>query len=679
MKECPRCRRCYADKENHCLEDGDTLNPSLPGEPALDGRYHLERRIGQGGMGVVYKARHTFLKTSHAIKIILPDIIGNDTNLTTRFRQEAMAAAAIRHQNVVAVTDFGVLNNMPFLVMEYIKGRSLQEILSERGRLSVDEAIEIITGVGEGVQAAHRIGIVHRDIKPLNIMLQDDLSPSEGVKVLDFGLAKIKSGELLGSFVQAKTVGLMGSPMYMAPEQWSDDEPDLKADIYSLGIILYQMISGEVPFRGSSIPSVMKKHLTLDPPSFATHGIKVNRAIEEVIFRALSKEPERRQQSVSELLKELRDAQSQPFIDETTATLTSIDMPDQMARTMMPSGYLTRSFTEDEPPVIKDESIELLPDLEGENIVRESVQAEDVHTPKQDLKRLALPALIAASGLLVIMAGVMGLIYLLKRPDVPKPQATVKTVSPVPVAKATGLIWIEGGEFEIGLREMPDVEPTQPDAFLWNFVQWPARRVSIRGFYIDETEVTNREYSQFIEATKSEPPPHWTTRTPPLEQEDWPVYGVSYLDALEFAKWRGLRDGKAYRLPAEEEWEFVATSRGKYKRYPWGDEWEEGHANLNAQSVLPAGSLTKSSTAEGVKDMVGNVWEWTSSNSSVYRGNERVRLPDSQKGWYVVRGGDFNDSHKGRKAITVTSRQWFPSETRRTKEDLIGFRLAADK
>src|SRR6185436_5984166 len=117
-----------------------------------------------------------------------------------------------------------------------------------------ERAWELIAAIAAGIGAAHRQKIVHRDLKPLNIMLQDDSSVAEGLKILDFGLAKIKSGDLLGSFVQAKTSGLMGSPFYMAPEQWSDDEPDARADIYSLGIILYQMLAGEVPFKGSSIP-----------------------------------------------------------------------------------------------------------------------------------------------------------------------------------------------------------------------------------------------------------------------------------------------------------------------------------------------------------------------------------------------------------------------------------------
>src|SRR5215208_5411463 len=309
MKECPSCRRCYPDETNHCPQDGDATVHLIPGEPMLDGRYQLERRIGHGGMGVVYQARHIFLKTAHAIKVILPDLVGNDPMLTTRFRQEALAAAAIRHQNIITVTDFGVVRGtMPFLVMEFVNGRSLQEILAKEGAMPPQRAWEFISAIAAGVGAAHRQNIVHRDLKPLNIMAQDDVPIAEGVKILDFGLAKIKSGELLGSFVQAQTSGLMGSPFYMAPEQWSDEEPDARADIYSLGVILYQMLAGEVPFKGSSIPSIMKKHLTLPPPSFHSMGVAVPPAIEAVVRHCLEKEVDARVESVPAFLTELHAA-----------------------------------------------------------------------------------------------------------------------------------------------------------------------------------------------------------------------------------------------------------------------------------------------------------------------------------------------------------------------------------
>src|SRR5215207_7464600 len=157
-------------------------------------------------------------------------------------------------------------------------------------------------------------------------MHQAGFSIAAGVKILDFGLAKIKSGELLGSFVQAQTSGLMGSPFYMAPEQWGDDEPDARADIYSLGVILYQMLSGEVPFKGSSLPSIMKKHLTLPPPSFQSMGVSVPPAIEAVVRHALEKDLESRIDTVENFLKELRAAiDSTPFVPAALRETVTMD------------------------------------------------------------------------------------------------------------------------------------------------------------------------------------------------------------------------------------------------------------------------------------------------------------------------------------------------------------------
>ena len=309
MKECPTCRACFPDEIAFCPDDGAATTGSIAGEPILDGRYNLERRLGQGGMGIVYKARHIFLKTQHAIKIILPDLVGNDPNLVTRFRQEALAAAAIRHQNIIAVTDFGVVRGtMPFLVMEFVQGRSLQEILAEEGAMGPMRAFELMQPICSGIAAAHRQGIVHRDLKPLNVMIQSGMPIPEGTKILDFGLAKIKSGELLGSFIAAQTTGLMGSPFYMAPEQWSDDPPDTRADIYSIGVMLYQMLAGDVPFKANAIPAIMKKHLTEDVPTFSSRGVTMPPQIEAVVRHALEKDPQFRTPSAEAFLRELREA-----------------------------------------------------------------------------------------------------------------------------------------------------------------------------------------------------------------------------------------------------------------------------------------------------------------------------------------------------------------------------------
>lgn len=310
MKECQLCKNCFTDDVTTCPNDGMPTYHSISGEPVLEGKYHLECRLGQGGMGVVYKSRHAYLKTAHAIKVILPDLVGNDPQLVTRFRQEALAAAAIRHQNVVGVSDYGVAQGtMPFLVMEFVEGESLHDLLDREKKLSPERALEVMSAIASGVGAAHHQGIVHRDLKPLNVMIcKDKAQMSEAIKILDFGLAKIKSGELLGSFIQAQTTGLMGSPYYMAPEQWADEEPDARSDIYSLGVMLFQMLAGDVPFKGSSIPAIMKKHLSDPVPPMSDFGVSVPPQVELAVRHTLEKEPDKRTSSVENLVEELRAA-----------------------------------------------------------------------------------------------------------------------------------------------------------------------------------------------------------------------------------------------------------------------------------------------------------------------------------------------------------------------------------
>src|SRR6185436_938593 len=638
MRECPTCRVCLTDDVVFCPDDGAATATSIQGEPILDGRYQLEKRLGQGGMGVVYKARHIFLKTAHAIKIILPDLVGNDPNLVTRFRQEALAAAAIRHQNIIAVTDFGVVRGtMPFLVMEFVQGKSLQDMMAEEGAMSPLRAFELMQPICGGIAAAHRQGIVHRDLKPLNVMICDDLPSSEAVKILDFGLAKIKSGELLGSFIAAQTTGLMGSPFYMAPEQWSDEPPDARADVYSLGVMLYQMLCGEVPFKGSSIPSIMKKHLTSDVPSFASKGFDIPPQIENVVRHALEKEPDDRTSSADDFARELREgmatasaelkrtADAEPF-DPLAGTISAAALEEEDNKTLFAQRELAREAAvrqrlekEDaarlkaEEEKRKEEATAKAAKEEKERKQLEEIVAAQTKVLEEKLTQLAStmspkagavdveathvqqPGAITAGSslagspaqsfaqmdlvapkkksaampiaivvLLVVLAGGgVGGYFIYKARKVtpagpPKPP-------PEEVAIKPDLIQIESGTFQMGRNDSLQTEG-------------PAHTVTINGFAMDKTEVTNAEYGQFVKQTNHVAPEHWGSVKPPLGQELLPVANVSYEDALEFAAWRSKRDGVTYRLPTEEEWEYAARNGEKDNLYPWGNTWGPGRA-----------------------------------------------------------------------------------------------------
>ena len=694
MKECPKCRRCYPDETDHCPQDGEPTAQTLLGDPTLDARYLLERRLGQGGMGVVFQARHIFLKTSHAIKVILPDLVGNDPMLTTRFRQEALAAAAIRHPNIIAVTDFGVVRGtMPFLVMEFVKGRSLQEIMAKEGAMPAQRAWEFITAIAAGVGAAHRQNIVHRDLKPLNIMVQDDVPVAEGVKILDFGLAKIKSGELLGSFVQAQTSGLMGSPFYMAPEQWSDEEPDARADIYSIGVILYQMLCGDVPFKGSSIPSIMKKHLTMPPPTFHSMGVTVSPAIEGVVRHALEKEVDARVDSIETFLSELHAAMnSQPFVGamrETVAmdpnrtiasAVTTLNPPPPGATTQAPvkpdtqfnasfdmmggtiSGVdLDQEVKKQSPPLEDPETTHVqrkpvapvAPRVEPSKPVRQTIDF------KQQ-RRVSPIWIIGAAVLILIVAGLgVSAFFLFKSrqvPDGPGPTPSPTISSGI----KADLVAIAGGSFLMGRKSGPPQET-------------PEHAVAVSSFQMDRTEVTNAEYADFVRETNRTAPNHWAGTRPPFGQENWPVVNVSYDDANAFAHWRSKRDGVTYRLPTEDEWEYAARNGERADLYPWGTDWKENAAVLKEATPAPVGSHPDGKNRWGVVDLVGNVWEWTSSKTSVYPGNTGI-IPDSIRDWITIRGGCYV-SDPGRSeapVVTACMRDFVPASTKNT---LLGFRL----
>ncbi|MGH9845884.1 MAG: serine/threonine-protein kinase [Blastocatellia bacterium] len=211
----------------------------------LDGRYRLESLIGEGGMGDVYRATHVHLDTEFAVKLLKPEFVANQTAIK-RFRLEAKAAGRIHHPNAVRVTDFGVTpERIVFLVMELVQGESLRGIMRNEGQIDYLRTINIVRQVCGAVDAAHRAGIIHRDLKPDNILIEA-VNNIERVKVLDFGIAKLREAKTDSFLTQAGTI--IGTPQYMSPEQCQGKSLDPRSDIYSIGILLYEMLSGEVPF-----------------------------------------------------------------------------------------------------------------------------------------------------------------------------------------------------------------------------------------------------------------------------------------------------------------------------------------------------------------------------------------------------------------------------------------------
>jgi serine/threonine-protein kinase len=307
MKTCPKCGVEYPDTNTLCPADGvalETTSDSLIGA-TLAGKYRIDERLNEGGMGTVYRATHVLMEKTVAIKVLRPSLAA-DEKIVARFSREARAASRISHPNALSVTDFGEdENGVVFLVMEFLSGRTLKQLIRDEGPLPLTRVVEIIRQVGDALNAAHQQGVIHRDLKSDNIMLVDTMA-ADHAKVLDFGIAKINEpeGRDTGGLTAPNLV--IGTPQYMSPEQCSQEsEIDARSDIYSLGIILYEMLVGHVPFTADSPTMVMMKHLQEPVPSVLEERSDLPASVGRVIARAMAKLPANRYQAVAELIEDL--------------------------------------------------------------------------------------------------------------------------------------------------------------------------------------------------------------------------------------------------------------------------------------------------------------------------------------------------------------------------------------
>jgi serine/threonine-protein kinase len=273
----------------------------------LGGRYRLEERLGAGGMGVVYRGEEVPSGRAVAVKF-LHEALAGIKDLVKRFDREVQAMSRLRHPHLVEILDSGLSNGVPYLVMEFHEGRSLADVL-ERGALPAGRAIRIARQVLEGVAEAHASGVVHRDLKPDNILLVGG-STGESVKILDFGLAKM--AEATGGTQLTNTGFALGTPAYMAPEQAKGSPTDHRADLYAVGVILYHMVVGEKPFQADAPMAVLRMHMddAPVPPRKAAPDANLSAALETVILRAMEKSPARRWQSAQDFIQALDDVES---------------------------------------------------------------------------------------------------------------------------------------------------------------------------------------------------------------------------------------------------------------------------------------------------------------------------------------------------------------------------------
>ena len=247
------------------------------------GRYQLLRVIGKGGMGLVYLARDPILQRLVAIKVLSPHLSSDET-VIARFINEARIAASLQHPNIVTVYEAGQDGNFVFMAMEYVEGQDLASLIRQKGKLHPDEAIAILKAVASALDYAHQKGVIHRDVKPSNVLISND----GVVKLMDFGIARVVGGER-----HTKTGVLVGTPEYMAPELWEGKDADKMADLYSLGVMAYEMLTGEVPFTGATPVAIGYKHVHEEVPIERLEGV-VGKAAIEAIKLAMAKKPERR-------------------------------------------------------------------------------------------------------------------------------------------------------------------------------------------------------------------------------------------------------------------------------------------------------------------------------------------------------------------------------------------------
>ena len=627
---------------------------SLIGQ-SIDNRYRIDAVIGKGGMGTVYRATRLLIGDEVAIKVL--HIGQDDPQAAERFRREAQAAARLKHPNAVSIYDFGVSDGLQYLVMDLVEGKSLRNVTREQGPLSLSLVSEVATQVCAALDEAHRHHIVHRDIKPDNIVL-NATATGVRVKVLDFGIAKLRD-DSASSLTQ--TGNVMGTPHYMSPEQCLGEDLDSRADIYSLGIVVYEMLCGRVPFNSPISTAVVVQHVNQSPPSLRSFNPEIPAEVEAVIFRALEKAREMRPATAGAFARELKEvitragepafahASASPHVPQLELNEETVEkrpnqsvgaaLPETVHLAMLGSGAVGRT-TSGTPTALTA-----------------NVNRAWLHR----YRPLVAAAIIAVVGALSYFLWFQGdkpaQSEITTSASLPSPDGTVAINNPpsttntgsAPTSKLAGMVQIIGGEFQMESNEADDESQ-------------PAHMVVVKNFYLDVHEVTCREYKRFIDETNRKPPATWKNGNYPPGTDLHPVTGVTWDDANDYARWIGKR------LPTEEEWEFAA--RGKDgRRYPWGNSWKSGCANADnvSKGITNVGSFNCESPF-GIQDLIGNAWEWTASAWQPYPGGRLANTPHASD--KVIRGGSWETPREFASAAMRSGWRGIGDQT--------GFRCAMD-
>ena len=601
-----------------------TEEQKIAGLDALLGdKYQILRRIGGGGMAQVFLARHRGHGGVFAIKV-LAEYLAQDDRIVARFEQEARTAASLSgHPNIVPIFDIGSGDGLHFLIMQYISGEDMAGYLRRHGKVTPADAANVVAQTAEALVWSQSKHVVHRDLKPANMLLD----ANGRIMILDFGISK--AADIADGLTRPGEA--LGTPYYMSPEQIKGEACDVRSDLYSLGVVFFELLTGKRPFDNESVTAIQIAHLSTPPPSLLGYDPALPEVCDKLIQKLLQKRREDRYQSPREFLDELHALGAtsgagslRPELN--TAIEAELSQPITPRQTEVPTGSrpVTRTQTPVETPVTQNVPIST-PEL----------RLPETAPPQRPKRKLLW--ISAATGICVVAV----LLALLLIPAGPPPV----------YQDANGKMdLVPAGSFIFG-----DNSPESPH---------PRQTVSLKGFYIDETEVSNQEYKRFVDATGHAAP---KSADYPVKPDD-PVYGVTYDDARAYAAWAGKR------LPTEEEWEKAA--RGTDGRpYPWGQQpWTNGVPT----ELQPVNSFADRRSPYGAYNMAGNVFEWT---ASTFPAGEREFADmhsllggiDFSKTWYSIKGGSF--SPHGDVFFPSFLRRGFPSDQ---SSSVIGFRCVRD-
>jgi len=628
--------------------------------------YHVIEQLGEGGMATVYKAFDTHLERYVAIKVIRTDMIAPSLlhDLLKRFEREAKVLASFSHPNIVNIYDYGEHNGAPYLVMEYVSGGTIKDRIDKP--LNYKDAVRMLLPVAHALIYAHQKNVVHRDVKPANILI----SESGEIKLSDFGVAKVLA---MDQATQLTGTGVgIGTPDYMAPEQWVGEVTHL-SDQYALGIIFYEMVTGCKPFLADTPAAILIKQMNDPLPRPREIMPDLPDAVEQVLFKALAKQPQDRYPdmgafaiALENLVLENAPTQSLPKPDVVTQKALRPSVGAQNKRNLLIAGGLFCMVI-----------FVLLAYWVKTNIYHEQ-------TPTSSIAGIVLydtPTPTTAAG----------------PTDQPSPTQTVlptlpstPTATVIPLENAftnpkDGGEWviIPAGSFQSGLGQdqINFLYPLCPGCEDLFDASQPVHSVELDTYWIDKYEVSNSRYKICVDAGVCPEPDQTNSYTiedyfenPNYSQ--YPVIYVSWYDARQFCEWAGGR------LPTEAEWEKAA--RGSDRRlFPWGNQ-EPDNLLANVDNFIgeltAVNSFAKGVSPYGIYQMTGNVWEWTADwwDSDFYGTNSDWKNPQGSSSpgsteWRVGRGGAWYHS-KGVSSVAIRD-GWEPEKS----ANGVGFRCVYDQ